>query len=180
MYAATHGLVVLEPLTGVEDADIVRQVFELVQPITYRLHTLKSELAEGAVERIRKSKATAEVKKLAEGCRVLMLKGCERALATATEHMSNFSQQIQLASSGQKGNRAFPSPYEDFLGEQLGVEVPRVVKVEKKSEASDELLAKLAERELARGGENDVLNQALAEMKALRAEVAALKTQKGA
>lgn len=184
-YAATHGLVVLESLTGNEDSAAVKQVFELVQPFTYPLHKLERELAEGAKDRIAKSKASTEIKRLAEGCRELMLRGCRKALATATEHMGDYSRQVQLAGAGQKGNRAFPSPYEDFLGEQLGVEVPRVVRTEKTANTNDELLARLAERELARGGENDALNRALAQLeeeraarKALEARVDALAKQK--
>jgi hypothetical protein len=177
MYAKEFGLVVLEPLTDCDDASVVRQVFELVQPVTYRLHTLEAELRK-AEQAVRESRAPKEVKALAEGCRVLMLKGCRAAMLFAQERMTDFAQQIQQAGAGHKGHRSFPAPYDEFVAEQLGVEVPRVVQVEKRSSTNDELLAKLAEKELARGGENDPLVRALEsereERRRLEAKVDAL------
>jgi hypothetical protein len=179
MYAATHGFVVLEPLTGNEDSEAVRQVFQLVQPVTYRLSALESQLTEGARERIRAAKVGKEIKTLAEGTAELMLKGARKAVATASGHMADFSRQVQQASAGHKGNRAFPVEYDEFVAEQLGVEVPRVVAV-KATNSNEELLARLAERELSRGGDNDVLMAALAEIKSLKEQVAALANQKTA
>jgi hypothetical protein len=162
-YAREHGLVVLEPLTGNEDPNTVRQIFEMVQPLTYRLHTLETELDGGAKERIRKSTHPKPVKDLAEKCRLLMLKGVAAARKRTREHIADFARQVQLASSGQKGNRAFASEFDGFVAEQEGVEVPRVVQTQKASNTNDELLAKLAEKELARGGENEPLIKALLE-----------------
>jgi hypothetical protein len=169
-YAKEYGLVVLEPLTGNEDSNVVRQVFEMVQPMTYRLHALDRELTDGAKERIRKSTHPKEVKALAEACRKLMLKGVTAAKRFAGDHMADFSRQIQLATGGHKGNRAFAAPYDEFVAEQLGVEVPRVVQTQKTSNTNDELLARLAERELAKGDENAALNRALALLEEERAE----------
>lgn len=168
MYAKEYGLVVLEPLTGIEDSNIVRQVFEMVQPLTYRLVSLESELSQGAEERIRKSTYPKEVKELARKCLVLMRKSCTAATATARQHHGAFARDIQQAAAGKKGHRAFATDYDEFVSEQLGVEVPRVVQTETKATTSDALLAKLAERELARGDENEFLMQALEEERAAR------------
>jgi hypothetical protein len=168
MYAKEYGLVILEPLTGIEDSDTVRQVFKMVQPVTYKLSVLERELTVGAKERIRKSTYDTKIKDLAEECRLLMVKGFQAAVKFAQEHMADFSRQIQLASAGHKGQRAFPSTYDEFMAEQLGVEVPRVVQTERKSDRSEALLEQLAEKELARGNENDSLYAALQEERAAR------------
>lgn len=160
-YAKEFGLVVLEPLTGIEDAEIVKQVFQMVQPRALRLVALEKDLTGDAKERIRKSTHPKPVKDLAEGCRVLMLKGVTAAKSMASAHMADFSRQVQLASAGQKGHRAFAVDYDEFMAGQLDVEVPRVVQTEKKSDTNDELLTRLAERELARGSENAALDRAL-------------------
>lgn len=165
-YAKEFGLVILEPLTGIDDANLVRQIFSMVQPMTYPLHKLDYELNDGAKERIKKSTHTQATKDLADQCRQLMLKGVAAAKKCAGEHMMDFSRQVQLAGAGQKGNRAFAAPFDEFVAEQLNVEVPRVVQTEKRSTTNDELLAKLAERELSRGGENDALLAALLESNA--------------
>jgi hypothetical protein len=159
-YAKEFGLVVLEPLTGVEDPEVVKQVFQIIQPKSLRLFALENDLKVDAVERIRK--APKEIKSLAEDCRKLMLKGVTAAKAKASGDVADYSRQVQLAGAGQKGNRAFPEDYDKFMCEQLDVEVPRVVQTEKKSSTNDELLARLAERELAKGNENDALNRVLA------------------
>jgi hypothetical protein len=173
-YAKEFGLVVLEPLTGIEDAEVVKQVFQMVQPKALRLVALEKDLNTDAKERIRKSTHPKAVKDLAEECRKLMLKGVAAAKAKASYDAGDFARQVQLAGAGQKGNRAFPEAYDIFMAEQLDIEVPRVVQTEKKSSTNDELLALLAERELNKGNENEALNRVLAlleEEKQARAEL---------
>lgn len=168
MYAKEYGLVVIEPLTGNEDSNVVRQIFEMVQPITYRLKTLEYELNEGAKERIKRSTYPKEVKVLAEKCLPFLQKGCIAAIANAKNHNADFASQIQKATAGLKGNRAAPAEYDEFIAGQLDIEVPRVVQTKSKTNTSEMLLEKLAERELAKGGENDPLLAALAEERAAR------------
>jgi hypothetical protein len=173
MYAKEYGLVVIEPLTGIEDANVVRQVFDMVQPVTYRLSTLEKELTEGAEGRIKRSTHPREVKVLAEKCLPLMRKGCAKAIDTARQHQGDFSMNIQNASAGRKG-RTTAWPHDIFIAEQLGVEIPQVVQTERKAGAStnDELLTRLAERELARGDENESLLTALEESEKRVSELA--------
>ena len=179
-YAKEFGLVVLEPLTGMEDAEVVKQVFQMVQPKSLRLVNLEKDLNSDAVERIRKSTHPKAVKDLAEGCRKLMLKGVAAAKATASAHMGDFSRQVQLAGAGQKGHRAFPAEFDREMAAHLDVEVPQVVQTEKKANTNDELLTKIGEMQLAMmersGGENAALLQRLSELegevKQLRAKSA--------
>lgn len=168
MYAKEYGLVVLEPITGVEDSEIVRQIFEMVQPVTYKLVTLEKQLVEGAPERIRKSTFNREVKDLARGCLELLKKSCVASMATARQHHGDYSMHIQNASAGRKGSRTTAWPHDEFVAEQLGVEVPRVVQTERKVDTNNELLTKLAERELSRGDENEYLMKALEEEREAR------------
>lgn len=151
-YSKEYGLIVLEPLTGEEDSNVVRQIFEMVQPVTYKLATLEKELKDGAKERIKKSTYPKELKALAEKCRLLMLKGFERALMTAKTDHSSFAMQIQMASAGHKGNRAAPQEYDEFIAEQLDVEVPRVVTMVKsrRDDGDFELATLLAEERIRR------------------------------
>lgn len=181
LYAKEFGLVVLDPITGNEDSNVVRQIFEMVQPVTFKLVTLESELTAGAEERIKHSVCPkgstttqhAEVKELARHCAKLMLKGCVAALLTAREQHGDLSMHIQNASAGRKGSRTRIWPNDIFISEQLGVEVPRVVQTEAKSNTNQELLELLAARELSRGPENDSLLKALGEERAARKELEA-------
>lgn len=171
-YAAEYGLVVLEPLTGVEDAEVVKQVFLLVQPKTFRLARLEAELVDAA-NRIRQAKVSPEIKAKAEGCRVLMLRGARVAKTFAAEHMTTFSRDIQMASAGHKGHRAFPVEYDEFVAEQLDVEVPRVVQVTKKSDRTEELLHAVAEKTLSRDDGQEDLRAMLEEERAERRRLSA-------
>lgn len=170
-YAKEYGLVIIEPLTGNEDTNVVRQIFEMVQPVTFLLVNLEHELTVGAKERIQRSTYPKEVKKLAEACLPLLRKGAAAAVATARQHHVDFAGQIQKATAGLKGNRAAPEPYDEFIADQLKVDVPRVVQTQRKVDTSNELLNKLAERELSRGSENDPLFAALLEERAARQEL---------
>jgi hypothetical protein len=143
-YADEYGLVVLEPLTGVEDSSVVQQIFEVVQPVTYKLVNLEVELVD-AKNRIANSKLPKDIKEKAEGCRLLMLAGCARALKTARQHHGDFALHVQNASAGRKGSRTTALDHDIFVADQLQVEVPQVVNVTKKSDRTEELLHTLAE-----------------------------------
>lgn len=122
-YGAEYGLVVLEPLTGMMDESLVQLVFQVVQPYAYKIHELEYELTEGAKDRIAGAQLPKNVERMAEQCRLVMLRGYQRAANTMREHYGTFDRDTK-SYVGSKQGRHTAIDYDYFISDQLGLPVP--------------------------------------------------------
>ena len=124
------GFRTLAPLTGMNDAELVNQIVQVVQPFAFAIHEMRYEFTEGAEKRIRASNLSAEDRKKARDLAKVMLNGAidpqgsaeVKALAEYEALISSMSDK----SVGQPGI-SNPTKFHEWICTQLGKDVPKRV-----------------------------------------------------
>lgn len=143
LYGQTHGLRVLTPLIGMEDLDTVAEIIKLVQPFAWKLtnwrqenegglrdeETLLYDLADrGPAEaRIQGAKLDADLTRVANATRKVMLAGASRGAQTARADWADLLKQLNDASIGKAHVKTTPSKYDEHVAFLLGEAVPSAV-----------------------------------------------------
>lgn len=124
------GFRVLTPLRGMNDAELVNQIVQVVQPFTYAIHEMRYEFTEGAESRIRASNLSTEDKQKAYELAKVMLGGAIDPLGSAeVKALAEYEALISSMSDKSVGQPGISNPnkFHEWICEQLGKEIPKRV-----------------------------------------------------
>lgn len=157
------GYTVLEPLTGIVEADAFA-VFQVIQPIAFRLENLEFQLKGEATKRIngdsmvdisgiqlnvhlperlrREDGTRVDGREIAKTLQQVMLRGYEQAKRFAMESHSSLLQDMASFTGTKKGKSA-PDDFDVEMAEQLGFEVPALIYTGQENKEADEINARI-------------------------------------
>lgn len=144
-----EGLRVLVPLIGMNDAELVGQIIQVVQPFAYPIHEMQMEFTAGAEKRIAKSNLSPADQVKAWDVAKIMRNGAEKAETKALAEYESLISSMSDKSVGQPGI-ANPNKHHLWICAQLNKPEPkRVNRMEGGSEGNEaiNILAKRALRE---------------------------------
>lgn len=124
---AKDGLRILTPLLGMDDAELVNQIVQVVQPFAYAIHEMRYEFTEGAEKRIRASNLSAEDRKKARDLAKILLNGATDPLGSAeTKALAEYETLISSMSDKSVGQPGISNPtkFHEWICEQLGKPIP--------------------------------------------------------
>jgi hypothetical protein len=163
-YGDDHGLRILTPLIGMDDPEIVGQIFLAVQPHAYSLSEMTMELTVGARSRIAQSTLSTAERTIALALLPIMTRGAEIAMRKATREYDALISSMSDKMAGQPGI-ANPNEHHVWICEQLGKPVPRRIDPtpQRQSGGMDSSLVKaLLDRDAERAKELDELRRLMA------------------
>ncbi len=164
-YGEDHGLRILTPLTGMDEPEIVGQIFQAVQPFAYSLSEMAVEFNDGARQRIARSTLSEAERKIALALLPIMSRGAEIALKKATREYDALISSMSDKMAGQPGI-ATPNEHHIWICEQIGKPIPRRIdptpQQQTGSGMDSGLIKALLERDEQRAKELAELKQQLA------------------
>lgn len=173
-YADEHGLRVLVPLIGMDDAERVGQIVQTVQPFAYAIYEMVGyEFLDGARKRIENSNLSSNDMDKADSLRQIMLNGARQAEKKAEQEYEILITSMSNASVGKEGI-SNPNEFHRWICEMLNRPVPeRINRMTQTPQSVDnETVRILLERDAAREKE-------LNELKALMAQSQGVEATEG-
>lgn len=183
---SAQGYVVLNSLQGLPQADAFR-IFQVVQPLDYRLAEIVGELEFGAEERIASevpidlSETTGEEyiieplqndaeRSIARRLVAEMLEGANRAYDKATEILNQTETEMIACYSGKKEGKKGADPLDKYLEKEMMKELPKLLGKDDKAAQLEQKVDFLVDREVSREmrEENERLKKELEELRAAR------------
>lgn len=171
-YGNDHGLRVLVPFIGMDDAELVNRVIQVVQPFAYLIHEMALEFTSGAKDRIADSNLSKDERQAAVAVAKIMLNGSERAKIRATTEYRALITSMSDASIGKPGISE-PNDFHEWICIQLDKPVPKRINRMEQQEThgggmDQGLIKALLERDAERAKELDALKLQVAEQAAKR------------
>ena len=141
---ADWGYTVLTPLTGYSVDDAFR-IFQVIQPFTYKLKDLGSEISFGAVNRIESDTTIvavyegekveleplpADLKEVAEEVRAIL----EASVSIAENKAGEIAEKTRLSMTSRFAGgpgKTRPDPHDKYVFSELGMELPTLISSEK-------------------------------------------------
>jgi len=120
------GFRVLLPFLGMDDAEIVGQIIQVVQPFAYDIHEMAREFTDGAAQRIEESALSEDEKAKAYQVAEIMLHGAMDAERTATREYNALITSMGDAQVGKPGI-AEPNDFHRWICVQLNKPIPKRV-----------------------------------------------------
>jgi hypothetical protein len=120
------GLRVLVPLLGMDDAEIVNQIVQVVQPFAYDLYEMRAEFTTGAQKRIAESNLSRDHRRLATALASVMLNGAIKAEETALREYRALITSMSDAQIGKPG-LSEPNDFHEWICHQLNKPLPKRV-----------------------------------------------------
>lgn len=178
------GFVMLSPLTGFSEEDAF-QIFQTIQPFTYKLVDLLDQVEYGAIDRINETAPysvnynnqtftmqplSADLKEVALAVRDVMIRSIEVAVEMGADTREKTVQSMtQYFSTGAGKRRA--DPLDQYIFDQFNEEVPRLLNTKNENkDNSAGILEKLADAIMGRQ-KSEELEKELAEVKKLKEEL---------
>jgi hypothetical protein len=150
-----EGFCVLMPLTGMDDLARVESIMRTVMPVHFPFKDMAQQFTTGAETRIRLSQL-GDDKKIARGVAQILAGAAELALAKARKEYDTLIEMMGNAAIGKVPAIANPTPWHEWLCEQLGVKVPRRINKMEEGAGDTSLLQAVLEQ-------NRIIQQQLAE-----------------
>lgn len=168
---ADKGGRVLTPLTGIDDPELVLQIFRFVQPYEYAVHEMLVEFTDGgpAVNRVIASHLDNNLRDRAYQLIPIMLRGAQAARTSLMERYDELIKLMANAQTGKTPSVGEPDDHQRWVCQQLGKPVPKRLELAGERPApattSDAALKVLLDRDAEREQE---LRQMRAEVDELR------------
>lgn len=180
--AQTHesqGGRILVPLTGMDDPELVFQIFQAVQPFEYTVAEMLEEFVDGgpAVNRVIASNLDNKLRDRAYAMIPILLRGAQSARRGLMESYDELIKLMANAQTGKTPSVGEPDDHHKWICNQLGKPVPRRIELageRAQTNGADSTAVKiLMDRDAARDEE---MRQMRAEMDELRAQRTAANT----
>jgi hypothetical protein len=169
------GFRILLPFIGVDDADMVQEIIEVVQPFAYAIHEMLKEFAPSgpAEKRIAKSALSDESKAKAYNLVPIMLHGALQAEKEALREYEELIKSMSDASVGKPGI-SNPNKFHEWICEMLDKPIPeRINRTQTVSGGADSTAVRvLMDRDVAREKELQELREQTAALLAQQPQIA--------
>ena len=162
---------ILTPLTGIDDPELVLQIFRFVQPYEYTVHEMLVQFVDGgpAVNRVIGSNLDNNLRDKAYLLIPIMLRGAQAARTSLMERYDELIKLMANAQTGKTPSVGEPDDHQRWVCQQLGKPVPKRLELAGErpvqQNTSDTALKVLMDRDAEREQE---LRQMREEMERLR------------
>lgn len=172
MYSKDGGRILL-PLMGMDDAEIVGQIIQTVQPFAYDIHEMAIEFTQGADKRIRASNLSDADKQKARDVAKIMLNGAKDAETKALAEYEALISSMSEKMAGQPGIANPSTAYQShaWICEQLNKPVPARIDRTGNGSGNSKAIDILAARALKEESAAESMSEQLAEERAARVEL---------
>lgn len=166
---------ILVPLTGIDDPELIHQIFLAVQPFEYTVAEMLSEFADSgpAYERISVSNLDDRLRDKAYALVPIMLRGAQSARTSLMERYDELIKLMANAQTGKTPSVGEPDDHQKWICMQLGKAVPKRIELNGEQASRDNTSDSAALKVMMdRDAEREQ------EMRQMRAEMESLRTQR--